>query len=179
MSGSEGGPLRADDAGAGAGRPLPDADLGSPPVDEPTQELASVGQRVVGALVDGLLTSMVVVVPLLLGLVDFDDMEGPLPASVVLGLFAFGAIYTIVPTALWGQTLGKIAVGTRVVVEEDGSLPGWRRSALRWALPGVAGRLPYIGLGVSLAIMGSLVLDRRRRGLHDRFAGTIVVRVPR
>lgn len=71
------------------------------------------------------------------------------------------------------------AVGTRVVVEEDGALPGWRRAMLRWALPGVAGRLPYIGLGVSLAIMASLVLDPRRRGLHDRFAGTIVVRVPR
>jgi uncharacterized RDD family membrane protein YckC len=153
-------------------------DLASP-VEDQTRQLASVAQRVVGALVDGLLTSMVVIVPLLLGLIEVEDLEERLPASVVLGLFCFGALYTIVPTALWGQTLGKIAVGTRVVVEEDGSLPGWRRSAVRWALPGVAGRLPYIGLLVSLGIMASLVLDRRRRGLHDRLAGTIVVRVPR
>jgi uncharacterized RDD family membrane protein YckC len=141
------------------------------------QRLASVGQRVGGALVDGLLTSMVVVVPLLLGLIKLDNLERGLPAVVVVGLFLFGAVYTVVPTALWGQTLGKIAVGTRVVVEEDGSLPGWRRSALRWAVPGIAGRLPYVGLWVSLAVMGSLVFDQRRRGLHDRVAGTIVIRV--
>ena len=145
-----------------------------------TDELASVGQRVVGALVDGLLTSMVVVVPLLLGLIELDDVEEGLPPPVLIGLFLFGAIYTIVPTAVWGQTLGKIAVGTRVVVDDgEGSLPGWRRSALRWALPGIAGRLPVIGLWVGLIVMASLVLDGRRRGLHDRLAGTVVVKVPR
>jgi uncharacterized RDD family membrane protein YckC len=143
-----------------------------------TTELATVGQRVVGALVDGLLTSMVVVIPLILGFVDLDDFDGTLPAPILLGLFLFGAVYTIVPTAVWGQTLGKIAVGTRVVVEADGTLPGWGRSAVRWALPGLAGRLPVIGLVVSLAITVSLLVDPRRRGLHDRVAGTIVVKVP-
>lgn len=145
--------------------------------DEP--ELATVGQRVGGALVDGLLTSMVVVVPLLLGMIELETLEDTLPAPIVLGLFFFGAIYTVVPTALWGQTLGKVALGTRIVAEEDGSLPGWRRAAIRWAVPGIVGRLPYVGLWVSLAVMASLVFDRRRRGLHDRAAGTIVVKVPR
>lgn len=148
--------------------------------DEPVvEQLASVGQRVGGALIDGLLTSMVVVVPLILGFVELEDFDGSLPAPIVLGLFLFGAIYTVVPTAVWGQTLGKIAVGTRVVADPDGSLPGWRRSALRWALPGLAGRLPVIGLAVSLAIVVSLLIDPRRRGLHDRLAGTVVVKVPR
>ena len=156
---------------------MSEPDFGAP-LEEQAEQLASIGQRVAGALVDGLLTSMVVVVPLLLGVIELDRLESQLPAPVVLGLFLFGAIYTVVPTAVWGQTLGKIAVGTRVVVEADGSVPGWRRAALRWALPGVAGRLPYIGLVVSLAVMASLVFDRRRRGLHDRLAGTIVVKVP-
>ena len=149
------------------------------PEDMQDQQLASIMQRVGGALIDGLLASMVVVVPLVLGLIDIDDLERSLPVPIILGLFLFGAIYTIVPTAVWGQTLGKIAVGTRVVAEEDGSLPGWRRAALRWALPGVVGRLPYVGLWVSLAVMAALVVDPRRRGLHDRLAGTIVIRVPR
>ena len=149
------------------------------PEDMQDQQLASILQRVGGALVDGLLVSMVVVVPLLLGFIDLDSVEAALPAPIILGLFLFGALYTIVPTAVWGQTPGKIAVGTRVVVEEDGSLPGWRRATVRWALPGILGRLPEVGLWVSLAIMASLVLDRRRRGLHDRVAGTIVIRVPR
>ena len=147
--------------------------------DEPSHDPASIGQRIAGALIDGLLTSMVIVVPLLLGLVDIDEFEGTLPGPVLAGLFLFGAVYTVVPTAVLGQTLGKIAVGSRVVVEADGTLPGWRRSLVRWALPGLAGRLPVIGLGVSLAIMASLVWDPRRRGFHDRMAGTIVVKVPR
>ena len=158
---------------------MSELDLPPPATEEQAQELASIAQRVGGALVDGLLTSMVVVVPLLLGLVESDRIDESLPAAVLLGLFLFGAIYTIVPTALWGQTLGKIAVGSRVVAEDDGSLPGWRRSVLRWALPGVLGRMPYVGLWVGLAIMASLAWDPRRRGLHDRLAGTVVVRVPR
>ena len=141
--------------------------------------MASLGQRGAGALVDGLLTSMVAIVPLILGLVDFDTRDPALPAELVLALFLFGAVYTIVPTALWGQTPGKIAMGTRVVVDEDGTLPGWWRSAVRWAVAGFGGRLPYVGPAVSLAVMATVALDRRRRGLHDRAAGTVVVRVPR
>lgn len=158
---------------------MTDFDLALPPGKAQTPQLASIAQRVGGALVDGLLTSMVVVIPLLLGLVDVDRLETSLPPALVAGLFLFGAVYTVVPTALWGQTLGKIAVGTRVVAEQDGSVPGWRRAAIRWAVPGLAGRLPYVGLWVSLAVLASLVWDPRRRGLHDRAAGTIVVRVGR
>lgn len=150
--------------------------VSDPEVEEQAVALASVGQRIAGALVDGLLTSMVVVVPLLLGLVDVDRLQTGIPPGWALALVVFAAVYTVVPVALWGQTMGKLAVGTRVVAEADGSLPGWRRSVVRWGLPGLVGRLPVIGLFVSLAIMGSLVLDPRRRGLHDKAAGTIVVR---
>jgi len=145
-------------------------------VEERAVALAGVGQRVGGALVDGLLTSMVVVVPLLLDVITVEDLQHQLPPGWAFALLAFGAAYTIVPTALCGQTLGKVAVGTRVVTESDGSLPGWRRSAIRWALPGFVGRLPYVGIFVSLAVTASLVLDPRRRGLHDKAAGTVVVR---
>jgi len=149
---------------------------GDVPVEERVVDLASVAQRVGGALIDGLLTSMVVVVPLLLGLIELDDLRQRLSAGWALALLVFGAAYTIVPTAMWGQTLGKVAVGTRVVADSDGSLPGWRRSTIRWAVPGLLGRLPYIGILVSLVVTASLVLDARRRGLHDKAADTIVVR---
>ena len=154
----------------------PDVSL---PAEDRTEDLATVGQRIGGALIDGLLTSMVIVVPMILGLIDVEEFDGALPGPVLMGLFLFGAIYTIVPTAVLGQTPGKIAVGTRVVAEADGSLPGWRRSVVRWALPGVAGRLPVVGLAVSLVIIGSLLWDPRRRGLHDKLAGTVVVKVRR
>jgi len=146
------------------------------PADERLVVVASVAQRIGGALVDGLLTSMVVVVPLLLGVITIDDLRNQIPPGWALALLVFGAVYTVVPTALWGQTLGKVAVGSRVVTEADGSPPGWRRSAIRWALPGLVGRLPYVGVVVSVAVTASLLLDPRRRGLHDKAAGTIVVR---
>jgi uncharacterized RDD family membrane protein YckC len=147
--------------------------------EAPPTELATVGQRIGGALIDGLLISMVAVVPILLGLVDESDFDAGLPGPLLTALFLFGAVYTIVPTAVLGQTPGKIAVGTRVVTEADGSVPGWWRSAVRWGLPAGAGRLPYVGLAASLVVIGSLLLDPHRRGLHDRVAGTVVVKVPR
>jgi uncharacterized RDD family membrane protein YckC len=153
------------------------APLDGPPLDGPLLVPASLVQRVGGALVDGLLTSMVIVVPVLLGLVKFDDLqELRLSAGWTAALGVAGAAYTIVPTALWGQTAGKLAVGTRVVVDPDGSLPGLRRSGVRWFVAQGVARLPYVGLLISLAVLGSVVLDDRRRGLHDKAAGTIVVR---
>lgn len=147
------------------------------PVEVRAVEVAGVGQRIGGALIDGLLTSMVIVVPLLLGLIRIETLQQQrISAGWAFALLVFGAVYTIAPTALWGQTAGKVAVGTRVVAEADGSLPGWRRSAIRWAVPGFLGRLPYVGILVSLVVTGSLLLDPRRRGLHDKAAGTIVVR---
>jgi uncharacterized RDD family membrane protein YckC len=148
-----------------------------PPVEEQAVALASLAQRLGGALVDGLLTSMVIVVPILLGFVRFEDVQSlRIPPGWAVTLFLFAAVYTTVPTAIWGQTAGKLAVGTRVVVDEDGSLPGWRRSAVRWFVSEGLGQLPGIGLIVSIAVLVSLVVDRRHRGLHDKAAGTIVVR---
>jgi uncharacterized RDD family membrane protein YckC len=150
-----------------------------PPVEGRDVAVASLLQRFGGVVIDGLLTSMVVVVPLLLGVVHFDTVQDLQISAGWAGLLVvFGAVYTIVPTALWGQTAGKLAVGTRVVVEADGSLPGWRRSVVRWFVSEGVGRVPYLGIWISLVVIGSIVLDPRRRGLHDKAAGTIVLRVP-
>jgi len=117
-------------------------------------------------------------VPLLLGFVHFDDVQQlQVPAGWSVAVLVFGAVYTIVPTALFGQTAGKLAVGTRVVVDGEGSLPGWRRSGVRWLVSEGLGELPFVGLVISLVVLGSLLVDPRRRGLHDKAAGTIVVRV--
>lgn len=66
-------------------------------------------------------------------------------------------------------------VGTMVVRQNDGAVPGWAPALLRWILPALAWRIPLIGWVVALGLEGSLVLDGLRRGIHDRFAGTIVV----
>ena len=78
-------------------------------------------------------------------------------------------LYVVLFHWLWGQTMGKIVVGARVVTLDGGALSLSRAlgRALAW---GVA-VLP-LGLGLALA-----ALRRDRRGLHDLIAGTRVDRV--
>lgn len=68
-----------------------------------------------------------------------------------------------------GQTLGKMMTGVRVLADDSDHAPDVGRSALRAAL-WVVLALPA-GLGLL-----SATFSRDGRGLHDRFAGTRVVR---
>jgi uncharacterized RDD family membrane protein YckC len=76
--------------------------------------------------------------------------------------------YLALFTAATGQTIGKMAVGLRVVSAEDEPLTTGRALIRTVALIGSA--LPA-GLGLIPA-----GFDRAHRGLHDRLADTVVVR---
>jgi len=88
-----------------------------------------------------------------------------------LGVTWVSTIITIVYfIGFWtwrGQTLGKMAVGVKIV-KTDGSSIGIGRAILR-----------YIGYLVSSIILciGYLMIagDSRKQGLHDKIAGTYVV----
>ncbi len=108
----------------------------------------------------------------------------------ILGILALLSVitlatvaYRVVTTAKWGAGVGKVLLGLRVVIDhpEQRQLepPGWARSWRRWVVPQVPGLIPFPATGL-LAYLPAL-RDDRRRGLHDRAAGTIVVdvRVPR
>jgi uncharacterized RDD family membrane protein YckC len=69
-----------------------------------------------------------------------------------------------------GQTVGMRAWRIRVVCE-DGSALSWRRAAARFLAALVAGLPAGLGLWWS-------ILDDRRRGWHDRWTRTRVVRAP-
>jgi len=90
--------------------------------------------------------------------------------------------YRVSTTDKWGAGVGKALLGLRVVVDDpeqhDLAPPGWARSWRRWVVPQVPGLIPLPATGL-LAYLPAL-RDQRRRGLHDRAAGTIVVdvRVP-
>ena len=72
-------------------------------------------------------------------------------------------------TAIGGQTIGKMAVGIRVIAE-SGSLDG--ATAIRRTLSALLTLLP-LGLGYLPALIGS-----DRRAIHDRLTGTRVVELP-
>ena len=96
---------------------------------------------------------------------DLDILpKGPLLAF----LFVQNGGYIVAFTAV-GQTLGKMVAGIRVVPTESGAPLDLGRAFLR-TLMWVVLAVPA-GLGFVTALVG-----RDHRGLHDRFAGTRVVR---
>lgn len=68
-----------------------------------------------------------------------------------------------------GQTLGKMLAGVRVLADDDEQPPDVGRSALR------AGVWLLLALPAGLGLLATFLM-RDGRGLHDRFAGTRVVR---
>jgi uncharacterized RDD family membrane protein YckC len=109
--------------------------------------------------------------------------------------FRFGwigvLIYTVIPVALTGATVGKKLVGQRVEHYSEATVPGLTTSFVRYVvatgLPiGIIGAVvPALALAASLVslawllvILLSIVADTERRGVHDRLAGTVVVQTP-
>src|SRR5262245_44334263 len=90
--------------------------------------------------------------------------KGPLVAF----LFVQNGGYLVAFTA-GGQTLGKMAAGIRVVASESTAPLDLGRAFLRtvmWVLLAIPAGLGFL----------SAIASRNHRGLHDRFAGTRVVR---
>ena len=84
------------------------------------------------------------------------------------------AAYEIGLTATRGQTLGKMALGSKVVREADGGLPDWGPAALRWVIELVGSFVCCIGL---ILVWVSPFFDSTKRfqGWHDKVAKTLVV----
>lgn len=97
-------------------------------------------------------------------------------SMLVLVVTAVAGLYEVCFIALRGATPGKSAVGIRVVRLDDGRLPGWGPALIRWGVPAAARRVPVVGWLLWAAVYGILLVDDRRQGIHDRAAGTVVVR---
>jgi uncharacterized RDD family membrane protein YckC len=84
--------------------------------------------------------------------------------------FIAEAAYFVILTVVYGQTLGKMVVGIRVIPQEGG--------ANRW---GAIILREVIGKFVSAIILliGYLMaaFDSKKRAMHDRIAGTYVIKV--
>lgn len=104
-----------------------------------------------------------------------------------LVLAAFGAflltalvnvVYEVVPTAVWGQTLGKRILGIKVVDVASGGVPGWRKSLGRWAVLVLPLAVPYVQIpGALFFLLCVLTIGHEPcyRGWHDKAARTLVV----
>jgi uncharacterized RDD family membrane protein YckC len=105
----------------------------------------------------------------LLRLVLNVDLMRP-PANVTFIEYIIMFTYYVSLTVLYGQTLGKMALGIQVV-RQDGSPNTWGYIILR----------EVIGKFVSTVILliGYIMagFDSKKRGLHDRIGSTYVVKV--
>ena len=93
---------------------------------------------------------------------------------IAMGL-ASSFLYEVPLVALCGQTVGKIMTGVKVVRVDGNGVPGWWRSAVRWAALYAPAMIPVAGWLVLLLVFTLALRDPRGRGLHDKIAGTIVV----
>lgn len=153
----------------------PDVDNDEPVAAAGTPS-AGAGARLAGGVVDLFLLAAidVTIVYLTLRVCDLtfaQTLTLPLaPLGSFLALLNGGYLAAFVAAS--GQTIGKMAAGTRVVSADEG-LPGERVSfeqAVLRAAASVISALP-LGLGFLPALIG-----RDRRALHDRLADTRVVK---
>ena len=91
--------------------------------------------------------------------------------SVAMFTLLFAAVYTTTLHATWGQTIGKMVTGVRVL-DVDGEPPRVGASLLRYAGYVVSAVPMFLGY-----VMAGLRTDKR--ALHDLIAGTRVERLSR
>jgi len=147
--------------------------LGAEPADaaRPVERPAYSGERARAAALDlALLAVLWAIVVYFAGRAAHVELTGLRPAWPYLaGYLAFlGLTYAGYFTGTTGQTLGKIAVGLRVV-DAGGRPPGYLRAFVRAAL----GSVGVLAAGAGLIPM---LVDPARRALHDRVLRTRVVK---
>ncbi|HEY4333635.1 MAG TPA: RDD family protein [Ilumatobacteraceae bacterium] len=140
-----------------------------------TVVLARLWRRVVGQVIDEVVIVLpVLAIALLAGVRTTDDLsDHALAINIVVVVIGF--CYEFVCIGMWGRTLGKRLIGTRVVRVDTAGPVLWASSAVRALVPLAAGVIPGIGEFLSVIVYSSAFFDRRRQGLHDKAAGTIVV----
>ncbi|HEY7625527.1 MAG TPA: RDD family protein [Ilumatobacteraceae bacterium] len=139
--------------------------------------LATIPRRLAGLVVDQILVAIpVAVVAVALGFRPSDEITTHWMLAFSAGLSGVAFVYETLMIALLGRTVGKFAFGTRVVRMIDGQRPTWSQAAMRALVPLAFGAIPRIGVYLGLMVYSLALWNPLRQGLHDRAAGTLVVR---
>ncbi|PJE94792.1 RDD family protein [Streptomyces carminius] len=168
-----------------------------------TVRVATMGQRFLARLVDGLIIGALNSIIIFAGVggaigltADAEDcgtyldpgyeacvnenaeqaLGGIAAMFAMLALFAvLLLLYEWLMIAFKGATVGKMVLGLKVVREADGRLPGVGGGFIRYIIPVVGAFLCYIG---AVLVYLSPFFDNsgKLQGWHDRAAGTVVIK---
>ncbi len=161
-----------------------------PPAYVPPGEYATWWSRVGASLIDSLIAFLILVVPLGIGLfqafrnADVDSVTGEItggvaPAGfilVALGLIAYLAFDVwnrVFRQGRTGQSIGKKAVGIRVVAISHGGPIGLGAAFGRWAVATFAGFV--LGCLALIDVLWPL-WDEKKQALHDKVVSSVVLR---
>jgi uncharacterized RDD family membrane protein YckC len=158
----------------------------------PDYELATKGQRFLGALLDFVLMSVASMVSSLLVIVVFGIFgdarnlggRGAIspPALILLVIvavapvLAFG-IYNLYLLSKNRQSIGKKIMNTKIADTDGNSADMWRIILLRGLLFGIICSIPVVGVIVSIVDICFILFREDRRMLHDIIAGTMVIKI--
>jgi uncharacterized RDD family membrane protein YckC len=140
--------------------------------------LASAGSRGIAAMIDLTIVYVALIVLLVtVGLAGPGTNSAVQSTVLIVGLIACTLGYPVAFETLWGgRTLGKAAMGLRVV-RDDGGPIRFRQAFVRGV---VAVFVEKLGLTFGLLALILIVAGASKKRLGDHFAGTIVLqeRVP-
>lgn len=153
--------------------------------------IASIGKRLLGAVIDNMLT-LLAMFPTLQHL-DIEALEKSggtmadvqaiimqsvpqnsmsLTAALMIGVLIIQAFLIITR----GQSVGKIVMNTRIVDQTTRVKTSVMNSfVIRTLLINLGYNLPMLGIVVLLADLGMMLFSEQRISLHDRLAKTLVV----
>ncbi|MEM7791959.1 MAG: RDD family protein [Verrucomicrobiota bacterium] len=131
----------------------------------------------------------------------------PIPLLAVWAIVSYMSysVYSVVMHAIYGQTLGKMATKVKVLASSETSLPGFKRALLRdsvyivmmivsvvWFIvilfrdgftaayweSSVNMAIGFFSMGWVFLELVTMLMNSRRRALHDFIGGTVVVNPP-
>jgi uncharacterized RDD family membrane protein YckC len=139
--------------------------------------LAPIIRRVGGLVLDQIIVALpVVAVVVALGFTPSDNVTSQALLVFNIAVTSVAFVYETLMIALLGRTVGKIALGTRVVRLVDGGRPDWSEATIRALVPLSLGAIPRVGVFLGVLVYSLALWNPMRQGLHDKAAGTLVVR---
>ncbi len=108
---------------------------------------------------------------------EVDVVPGNITLIFQLITLVVALLYTVVPSARTGQSLGKRIFKVKLV-SVDGNKVGWSQSLLHYGVPiAIAIALALLGAVVAIGMILWSIWDKNGQGINDKIAKTFVVEV--